>query len=239
MATDLHGCLRSAARPSPLARRLPSIPEIHTTCRSPLSTPVTAIITFEDGGNLYYGTAVIASRIDSTLTIGAEAVFNVAVTAYTSVATVDSTRAVIAFMDGAVSNRGSAIVATVSGTSISFGTKVGYSLGAAYNNSVCVLDDTHIVVGYHGGPPVVIPATLDGTALEFGDYTVVGSAAGNSTVLSRLDATNMILVFIDTDDSSHGRACVISVATTTTSYPVTIDTVTAGGGLRSRLATPT
>jgi hypothetical protein len=89
------------------------------------STNNRVVIAYVDGGNSSYGTAIVGTVSGTSISFGTAVVFESASTGSIS-ATYDSTnnRVVIAYVDGGNSNYGTAIVGTVSGTSISFGTAV-------------------------------------------------------------------------------------------------------------------
>ena len=101
------------------------------------------VIAYKDLGNSNYGTAIVGTATGSyTMTFGTAAVFAAADTDY-SVATFDSgsNKVFIAFRDEDNSSYGTAIVGTVSGTSISFGTEVVFEaattqyIGCAYDSN--------------------------------------------------------------------------------------------------------
>jgi len=188
-----------------------------------------AIITFEDNGNSDKGTAVIATISEGSVSFGSEYVFNDAVTSYTSVAGLDSTHAVIAFMDGSNSNKGAAVVATVDGSSISFGTKVLYSSGAAYNNKVNAIDATHVFITHNGGPAMVVVGTVTGSAITFGTPGSLGTTEAYETSSSLLSATTMIGVFSDEAADYYGKGTVVQLGTTTTTQQIRIRTTKENG----------
>ena len=81
------------------------------------------VIVCKDGNNSQYGTAFVGTVSGTSISFGSAVVFNSGNTEDTSVA-YDSTngKVVVTYKDAADSNKGKAIVGTVSGTSISFGT---------------------------------------------------------------------------------------------------------------------
>ena len=82
------------------------------------------VISYNDAGNSYYGTAIVGTvdPSNNSISYGTAVVFESASTS-PIVSTFDSSnnKIVIAYKDGGNSNYGTAIVGTVSGTSISFG----------------------------------------------------------------------------------------------------------------------
>jgi len=89
------------------------------------------VVAYADYGNSQYGTAVVGTISGTSISFGSPAVFESAAIGGTAV-TLDSAnnKIVIAYRDEANSNRGTAVVGTVSGTSISFGTPVVFETGA-------------------------------------------------------------------------------------------------------------
>ena len=80
------------------------------------------VISYRDSGNSGYGTAVVATVSDASISFGTPVVFESASSQYIA-ATFDSNtnKVVIAYRDNGNSSYGTAIVGTVSGTGISFG----------------------------------------------------------------------------------------------------------------------
>jgi len=102
------------------------------------------LIAYRDNGNSNYGTAVVATvnSSDSSITFGSETVFHSAETdELCGVFDPDTNKIILCFHDGADGNKSKSIVATISGTSVSFGSVVTVNTGGSYQNSV-VYDTT-------------------------------------------------------------------------------------------------
>lgn len=172
------------------------------------------LILYRDQGNSNYGTAIVGTVSGTSISFGSEAVFE-------SANTVDpagsydeaAQKTLIAYSDYGNSGYGTAVVATISGTSVSFGTPVVFS-SASYSTYIDVAYDpvaqTHLVVyktSAGGGKCIV--GTVSGTSVSFN--TVV-AFSGNETYYNRVtyDATNayMIIAFRDQTASEHGKALV-------------------------------
>ena len=69
-----------------------------------------AVVTYTDNGNSSYGTACVLSISGTTVTAGTPVVFESATTNYISVAALDSSKAVVTYMDAGNSNYGTACV---------------------------------------------------------------------------------------------------------------------------------
>ena len=144
------------------------------------------VLTYVDAGNSYYGTSIVATVSGTSISFGTAVVFSAASTYYSATA-FDSTsnKVVIAYRDGGNSNYGTAIVGTVSSTSISFGTPVVFE--AARSEYIVVTFDSSankVVIAYadyaNSNYGTVIVGTVSGTSISF-DSPVVFSAS-NPTV---------------------------------------------------------
>ena len=130
------------------------------------STHVVAV--YQDVGNSSYGTAVVGTVSGTDISFGAESVFNSATSSYISVSALDSTHVVAVYRDSGNSNYGTAVVGTVSGTDISFGSEAVFNSAASYYTSVSALDSTHVVAVYR-----------DDSNSNYGT-AVVGTVASNT-----------------------------------------------------------
>ena len=182
------------------------------------------VVTYQDGGNSYYGTAVIGTIDDSdnSISFGTPVVFESATTDQIS-AVFDSSnnKVVIGYRDGGNSYYGTAIVGTVSGTSISFGTAATFwttntcedvSLSFDTNvNKVLVCFTNNIKDGY------AIAGTVSGTDISFGSTQLYenGTAFNNRSAFDNENNVHVV-VYKDGGNSSYGTACVLSVASNST-----------------------
>ena len=114
------------------------------------STNDRVVIAYRDEGNSSYGTAIVGTVSGTSISFGTPVVFESAF-AYVISSTYDSTndRVVIAYQDTGNSNYGTAVVGTVSGTSISFGTAVVYE-SASITLTSTTYDSTNdrVVIAY-------------------------------------------------------------------------------------------
>ena len=92
------------------------------------------VIAYRDVGNSNYGTAIVGTVSGTNISFGTAAVFESATSDY-STATFDSTsnKVVIAYRDVGNSNYGTAIVGTVSGTNISFGSATVFENSSTFD----------------------------------------------------------------------------------------------------------
>ena len=179
------------------------------------------IIAYRDSGNSNQGTAVVATVSGTSISFGSESVFETGVTQYTK-AIYDSgnNKTNIFYMDGGDSDKGKAVIGTVSGTSISFTTpQVFYD--AAINALTAVYDSNAAtsVIGIRGNSAYgyAIPITSDGSSFTVGSSTTITTNAYGTLAASAFDPDEKKVVFAyqDGDDSSKGKAQVYSAAATT------------------------
>ena len=144
------------------------------------------VVAYSDPGDSNYGKAVVGTVSGSSITFGTPVTFESATVTgnYSITSAFDSAnnKVVIAYRDGGNSNQGTAIVGTVSGTSISFGSAVVFETGETYNLSA-TFDDVaeKVVIAYrdvsNSQYGTAIVGTVSGTSISFGTATVFESAA--------------------------------------------------------------
>ena len=137
-----------------------------------------------------------------TLSFGTPAVFESATTTHVDIDALDSTHVIIVYRDGGNSYRGTAIVGTVSGTSISFGSPMGFDTNVNPNCrmlSVSALDNTHAIISYwnksDSNHPYAVVATISGTSISL----------GTSQVLDETDPNTIVTPYLSSDifDGTH------------------------------------
>ena len=190
------------------------------------STNQKVVIAYRDDGNNEYGTAVVGTVSGTSISFGSPVVYESATTSYTS-ATYDSSngKVVISYRDHGNSQRGTAIVGTVSGTSISFGTAVVIDSTPGVSHISATYDSTNnkVVIAYRDednsnyGKAVV--GTVSGTSISFGSATTFES--GQSGYISAIyDSANgkVVIAYQDGNDSNKGKAVVGTVSGTSISF---------------------
>ena len=144
------------------------------------------VIAYSDPGDSNYGKAVVGTVSGSDITFGTPVTFESATVtgnfSITSAFDSANNKVVIAYRDGGNSNQGTAIVGTVSGTSISFGSAVVFETGETYDLTA-TFDDVaeKVVIAYrdvsNSQYGTAIVGTVSGTSISFGTATVFESAA--------------------------------------------------------------
>jgi len=170
------------------------------------------VVGYCDNGNSYYGTAIIGTISGSTISYSSEYVFNSANTELISVSALDSTHFVVGYRDSGNSNYGTAIIGTISGSTISYGSEYVFNSATTYDISISALDSTHFVVGYYDGGNsgygTAIIGTVSGSTISYGSEYVFNSASTVYISVSALDSTHFVVGYRDNGNSYYGTAII-------------------------------
>ena len=140
------------------------------------------VCAYRDSNNSYYGTCAVGTVSDTSITFGTQVVWeSVNVQAIAPKIPFDSTNNKLVFVYGYSDNDGYAIVGTVSGTSISFGTRSEFEnanidyVAAAYNPDSEKVDIFYMDQGNSNYGTYVL-GTVSGTGISFNTPAVFRSA---------------------------------------------------------------
>ena len=184
------------------------------------------VIAYRDAGNLNYGTAIVGTVSGTSISFGSAVVFATASTAEIS-ATFDSSnnKVVIAYKDAGNSDHGTAIVGTVSGTSISFGSEVVFeSAAVAQVKTAFDTSSNKVVIVYqdqgNSNYGTAIIGTVSGTSISFGTAVVylAANAQSNGVPVIDTDTSKVIISYKDNGNSNYGTARVGTVSGTSISF---------------------
>ena len=177
-------------------------------------------------GNADIGTAIVGTVSGTTISFGSPTVFNTPGNSNYPSPVYDSNaqKVAIGFQDGDNSDYGSAIVGTVSGTSISFGSATVFQSAATPHIGGC-FDSTNNKVVYaysnqtsssHG---TAVVGTVSGTSISFGT-PVVFNTSSTSGIAPVYDTANQKVVvgLRDEGDSDKGKSIVGTVSGTAISF---------------------
>jgi hypothetical protein len=199
------------------------------------------VIAYKDSDNSGYGTAIVGTVSGTSVSFGSEVVFSAATTDWIGIAFDSSNnKVVITYKDTTASNA-VAIVGTVSGTSISFGSPTTYDSGNGNYNRVAYDSNAQkLVVVYqaisNSNYSTAIVGTVSGTSISFGSSVVYESASSSYTdVAYDSDSQKVICTCRDAGNSNKGTAIVGTVSGTSISFgsPATFST---GGADTGRVA---
>jgi hypothetical protein len=143
-----------------------------------------AIVVYKDGGNSNYGTANVGTVSGTSISFGTRVVYESA-SVFWNAATYDTAadKVVIAYRDSGNGNKGTAIVGTVSGTAISFGSAV--EIDGGESNRIGITFDTtnnKVIIVYQGSGIEIISGTVSGTSISFGSSTQLTSSGTNNYI---------------------------------------------------------
>ncbi len=172
------------------------------------------------------GKAIVGTVSGTSISFGSSATFNSGTTAFLDAAYDSSNnKIVMCYTDGAASgNPLNALVATVSGTSISFGSEATVSSTETQYNSIGFDQNSgKVVVSYmdennsnYGTSKV---GTVSGTSISFGSAVVweQGQANWMETIYD-ISAKKTVIFYVDVGDSSKGKIVSGTVSGTSISY---------------------
>lgn len=186
------------------------------------------VITFRDYSNSAQGTAVVGTLSGSSISFGSEVIFysSNGSDIHTSFDVNNSGKFVVAYKVNST-NYGAAIVGTLSGSSVSFGTAVVFnSAGTTYQQDVAFSLNTankFVVVYQNGGNSLYgtsILGTVSGTSLSFA--TAVVFNAGNSQNMSIAFDPNtsgrFIISYRESANTGYGNVVVGTLSGSSLSY---------------------
>jgi len=143
------------------------------------------------------------------------------IVAYPKVCKISTNKFIVVYTQSSDTYLGHAVVASVSGTTVSLGTPVSFGAGTVDYLSVATIDTDKAIVCYRDGsvgtPGMANVLSVSGTTITVG--TQKQFEAGSSTNISVCPiGTNKALVaYRDVGNSNYGTACAMSVSGTTIS----------------------
>ena len=186
------------------------------------------VIAFTDYGNGDKGSAIVGNVSGNSITFGSEVTFNNNGSTYDiGLASLSNDKVVIAFRDFNNSSRGTAVVGTISGTSISFGSAAVFN--STYSSNMGVgYDSTNdkVVIAFRNesntsnrGAAVV--GTVSGTSISFGSVVNIDSSNSQGykhNVVHDTNSGKTVVIFHDSNISNKGVAYVGTVSGTSISF---------------------
>jgi len=183
------------------------------------------VIAYKDNGNSGKGTAAVGTISGTSVSFGTPVVFEQGSTSKTASAfDSNSNKVVIAYKDAGNSNYGTAIVGTVSGTGISFGSPVVFEAAEVSGNIGITFDSSSnkIVISYYDDPAsdgTAIVGTVSGTSISFGSAVVFSSTRiVGPTCTFDSNSNKVVIAYRDFGNSSRGAAIVGTVSGTSISF---------------------
>ena len=190
------------------------------------STNNKVVVAYQDSPNSFNGTAIVGTVSGTSISFGTPVVFaSVSTAAIAAVFDSSNNKVVIGYDDGSSGDHGHAIVGTVSGTSISFGSAVEYEVGDT-NDVVATFDSSSnkVVFAYTDGnnsdQGTAIVGTVSGTSISFGTAVTFGSGTSISDKSITYDSNSnkIIIAYADGSASDEGNVVVGTVSGTSISF---------------------
>jgi len=182
------------------------------------------VIAYKDGGNSYYGTAVVGTVSGTSISFGTPVSLSLYSNYISATFDSNSNKVVIAYADAGINMYGTAVVGTVSGTSISFGTPVVFeSAGTDYNSPTFDSNSNKVVIAYrdilNSNYGTAVVGTVSGTSISFGTAVVFESAqVSYPSATFDSNSNKIVLVYRDDGNYDYGTAVVGTVSGTSISF---------------------
>ena len=190
------------------------------------STNDRVVISYRDDGNSNYGTSVVGTVSGTSISFGTPVVYESSTAQYQAT-TFDSTngKVIVVYRHSSNTAQGTAIVGTVSGTSISFGSPTSFGTGSSTLYSA-TYDSTNerVVISYRDGANsnygTSVVGTVSGTSISFGTPVVFNSGGLTHVCSSVFDSANgkVVLFYADYSDSGKLTSIVGTVSGTSISF---------------------
>jgi hypothetical protein len=182
------------------------------------STNNKLVIAYSQGGSGY---AIVGTVSDTSITFGTPVAISSGNTVYPRAIVFDTLNDKVVVVYQGNSNYGYAVVGTVSGTSISFGTPVVFeSANTFYATATFDSSNNKVFIGFGAGVPYGIVGTVSGTSISFGTkVTINGSATiGGDSMVSAFDSSNNKVVVGYRNGSSGYETYVGTISGTSVSF---------------------
>ncbi|RLF42791.1 MAG: hypothetical protein DRN18_01730 [Thermoplasmata archaeon] len=182
------------------------------------------VIAFQDQSAWpsYKGKAVIGTVSGTSISFGSEYTFNDGSIYYISVSSLTSSKFVVVYRDCGNNNYGTAIIGTVSGTTITFDSEYVFNTGTTIYTSVTKLTYDKFVVAYrdydnsNNGTAVV--GEVSGSTITFGNEYVFNPAYTESISVSALTSEKFVIAYKDGGNNYYGTAITGTVTGNTLSF---------------------
>jgi len=187
------------------------------------------VVAYRDEANHAYGTCIVGTINGDDITWGSAYVFNPNITYNIAITAIDSSVFVVAYSDYHNSNMGTAIAASVSGTSITYGKPFVFNPASTSLIAIDMLSyeeghNAFVVIAYrdidnsHQGTAVIGRVYLEELAVEFGPEYIFNNAATDGIGVSRLEDTKFVVSYSDAGNGAKGTCIIGTVSELNISY---------------------
>jgi len=174
--------------------------------------------------NNKYGTAIIGTVSGTSISFGTPVIFRSARTdaAFACVYDTASGKTVIAYSEVAGSNNINAIVGTISGTSISFGSAVTVSTTGSYTTGVYDSNSQKTVIVYKNSTGRARVGTVSGTSISFGTEATFGTNPAYLTAVYNTAAQKIIVSYGENFATTEMQSAKVSGTSITFDNPLEV-----------------
>ena len=169
------------------------------------------IVAWKGNSNLDPGMAAVGTISGNSISFGTPVEFQSGNVTFISATYVGSGKVVISYRNAGDNNYGNAIVGTVSGTSISFGSAVEFNSGATIliSSTYDSANDKVVIIGKRSSQGRAYVGTVSGTSISFGSE-VIFAAFDLVSTSATYDSTNgkVVLAYATAAGSNRGRTIV-------------------------------
>ena len=197
------------------------------------------VVAYNDVDNSYSGTAVVGTVSGSSITFGTPVVFNSGESAWVSIAfDSNSNKVVIAYTDEGNSGYGTAIVGTVSGTSISFGSEAVFNSNRSRRMDMCFDTNSNKIVIAFGDQPsgedgFGVVGTVSGTSISFGSRQVYHSTQVEYPAITFDSNSNKVVIAYSAYSPDQMNAVVGTVSGTSISFGSSVSILSGTYGIHN------
>ena len=197
------------------------------------------VVAYNDSDNSFSGTAAVGTVSGSSITFGTPVVFNSGESAWTSIAfDSNSNKVVIAYTDEGNSGYGTAIVGTVSGTSISFGSEAVFNSNRSRRMDMCFDTNSNKIVIAFGDVPsgedgYGIVGTVSGTSISFGSRQVYHSTQVEYPAITFDSNSNKVVIAYSAYGPDQMNAVVGTVSGTSISFGSAVSILSGTYGIHN------
>ena len=198
------------------------------------------VIAYKDQGDSNKGKAVVATVSGTSISFGTPAVFNTGSTGACKIAyDANAQKHVIIYNDVGNSNYGTAVVATVSGTSISFGSETVFESASSGEFAIAYNSTAQKVVLFYRvssqtNDGTLRVGTVSGTSISFGTVNRFENGCENQSIAYDSSNDKMVLAYRDGGNSDKGVVRVGTVSGTTISVGSEVE-YESGDSLRNQI----
>jgi len=199
------------------------------------------VISYTDTTNSYYGKAIVGTVSGTSISFGTPVVYNSGNSYHSNnVYDPSANKTVIAYRDVSSSNQGKAIVGTISGTSISFGSESTFdTVFCQFPNQVYDANANKISIVYQDantGDGKAVVGTVSGTSISFGTpITFTTNDLESMSGAYDSNALKVVYCYRDIGNSNFGTVAVGTISGTSISFGTPV-VFSSGGVTRTSLA---